>query len=417
MKKLDQLIFLCLVLLILILPVAIAGVEVYASLAAVLFLIKRVIALRRKEAFFAMIPDVIVVPALAFFSVCALSVCFGEAPWLGLPALIGKMMQGIFLLFAVIEVVTTRRRFLILLGAFALSAFVVSVDGLWQVNQGVDFLRGNALDSGRILACMKHPNDLGVYLIFPLLMSMGLSLWTWFDRNKKDSVMGSRVGMAAVLLFGLSLVALGLTYSRGAWLGAFVAALVFVLMRRKYVWACMGFVLVFALFFSPRMTATRNVSFVSDTAKESTGLLVDGFSGSDRLLMWGDASRIIKDHPVLGTGLNTYTRVIYRYSQYRKLYPHNGYLQITAELGFIGLGVFLWLLASVGGFAWKRIVVGHEGMFVVLLSGLFAAWIGFLVQSGLDTTLYSVQLSRLLWFVMGLLVAGSLVLVKESKSC
>ncbi len=416
MNKLDQSLFICIVLLVMVLPVSIAGVSIFASLAAVLFLVKRIFAVRSGGRFFGSIPDSVVISALAFFSICALSICFSEAPDLGIKALVAKIFQGIFLLFAVVDVVTTRRRVLCLFAAFGAAALLICVDGFWQLGRGVDFLSGNILNHGRVASAMKHPNDLGAYLIFPVIVSLGILLWAWFEGGERSDFV-RKIGMAAVLLFGVSLSIFGLTYSRGSWLGALVAVIVFVLTRKKYLWACLGFVLVFALFFSPRMAETRNVSFISDSAAQFQGLSFDKFSGSDRLNMWKDASHIIKDHPVLGTGLNTYTRVIRRYSEFRKLYAHNGYIQLTAELGFVGLAAFLWLLFSIGNTAFRNIILLKDPMALALMAGLFAAWIGFLVQSGLDTTFYSVQLSRLLWFVMGFLVAGSMVMGKDSKSC
>ncbi len=417
LNKLDRLIFVCFLLLVMALPISIAGVEVFASLAGILYVIKRILVVRGKGLFFATVPVEIVLPSLAFFIVCAVSVCFSASPQLGVPALIGKILQGVFLLLAVVDVVTTRKRVLWLFGVFAATAFVVSVDGLWQLWRGVDFIRGNVFDGARVAACMKHPNDLGTFLMFPVIISMGLCSWVWFDGGKDEPSVFSKVGMGAVSLLAFSLVALGLTYSRGAWLGALVAVIVFVMLRKRYFWFGMGLVVVFAFFFTPRMTVARNVSFVSDSVAQSLEPSVDKFTGSDRLNMWKDAVRIIKDYPILGTGLNTYTHVIYKYSQHRKLYPHNSYLQMTAELGFMGVGIFVWLLVSVGKFINQKISLSKNDLIGVLMTGLFAAWVGVLVQSGLDTTFYSVQLSRLLWFVMGLLVAGGLVMGKDGKSC
>jgi len=71
-----------------------------------------------------------------------------------------------------------------------------------------------------------------------------------------------------------------------------------------------------------------------------------GIGGSDRLIYWRDALKIIRDHPWTGTGLNTYAKTIKTYNVYRALYAHNSYLQLTAELGLFGLLVFLWLIVA-----------------------------------------------------------------------
>lgn len=67
-----------------------------------------------------------------------------------------------------------------------------------------------------------------------------------------------------------------------------------------------------------------------------------------RLIMWQTASRIIADHPVLGSGTGSfageYTKKSYDHPSIQTGNPHNEYLLIVAQLGVVGLGGFLLLL-------------------------------------------------------------------------
>lgn len=62
-----------------------------------------------------------------------------------------------------------------------------------------------------------------------------------------------------------------------------------------------------------------------------------GGSDSLRVEMWKDAVALIRDQPLLGTGLGTYFTASPRYQthffQYRIDHPHNDYLEWAAELG------------------------------------------------------------------------------------
>jgi O-antigen ligase len=72
------------------------------------------------------------------------------------------------------------------------------------------------------------------------------------------------------------------------------------------------------------------------------------FSRESRLFMWADTLRIIKDFPLLGSGLGTFRDI---YPAYRTLtvqepvfYAHSDFLQLVCETGLLGLGLVLWFL-------------------------------------------------------------------------
>jgi O-antigen ligase len=193
-----------------------------------------------------------------------------------------------------------------------------------------------------------------------------------------------------------------------------VAVVALVSLRKQHWLACAAVLAFFVIIFTPYLNNERNASFFSDDAKNSAGVDITKFGGSGRVGMWKDAARIIEDHPLLGTGLNTYTVVIRQYSDNQQVYAHNSYLQMTAELGAVGTLIFLWFLVSLGLFVRRSIGGMGDDVCAALVCGLWAGWIGYLVQMGVDTTLYSVQLSRLLWLSMGILLAGAVVLSQNT---
>lgn len=83
-----------------------------------------------------------------------------------------------------------------------------------------------------------------------------------------------------------------------------------------------------------------------------TGLESSGQDlSSGRVHFWNIALQIFKDHPILGTGLDSFGIVFSQYDswngQFRVEQAHNDYLQILADagiFGFIAVGAFIFLL-------------------------------------------------------------------------
>lgn len=101
----------------------------------------------------------------------------------------------------------------------------------------------------------------------------------------------------------------------------------------------------------------------SDPAIARFEILGDQYShpGQDRVSIWRDTLRLIGLHPVLGSGLGTFT-VVYPSVQTAFLnnfvdHAHNDYLQIAAELGVPGgilvFGAIFWILGLTVGLCWR----------------------------------------------------------------
>jgi putative inorganic carbon (HCO3(-)) transporter len=124
-----------------------------------------------------------------------------------------------------------------------------------------------------------------------------------------------------------------LSFSRGAYVGT-VAGLIFlgVMKERKYL-------IVVAVLLATWQTVVPNA------VRERILMTYDGngveSSANERLQLWEDAFTIIPEHPILGTGFDTY-RYLGRSADY--LDTHNYYVKVTVETGFVGLGLFLYLL-------------------------------------------------------------------------
>jgi probable O-glycosylation ligase (exosortase A-associated) len=147
-----------------------------------------------------------------------------------------------------------------------------------------------------------------------------------------------------LVMFGLSIVAVFATYSRGAVIGLGVSLpLTLALTRTKDVPVLVAAVAAcLVVYITPRQWVER-MQTITPTAYR------DDSSGSKRIKSWYVALRLGLDHPLLGAGFRPFEPDVYE--RYLSGYwdnhdAHNHFLQIFAEHGFTGLVLFIGLLVS-----------------------------------------------------------------------
>ena len=136
-------------------------------------------------------------------------------------------------------------------------------------------------------------------------------------------------------------------------------------------------------------------------------------TGRGRIMIWLETLLIWMRHPWLGVGLGQYnlhqleaqhrffalgdwTRDFHQNAAF-VLDAHNQYLQILAEQGLLGLGLFLFLVYLIMRSAGRR--VGHDP----LSRGLAVAWLGQLVLFLWNAPLFYCPVLVLFWTTAGLL--------------
>ncbi len=110
-----------------------------------------------------------------------------------------------------------------------------------------------------------------------------------------------------------------------------------------------------------------------------------------RLTLWESVWNLAKTQPILGLGLTTYR-------QYHTFIPlltehgawyqpnvnsHNLYIDIFAQMGVVGLSVFLWLVAEIGAQVWRIRQRFTDDFKAAYVAGAMAGFIGTLLASGI----------------------------------
>lgn len=285
--------------------------------------------------------------------------------------------------------------------ALLASGVAVCAIGLYQYVTG-DVILADGV--GRLTAVWGSPNNVGLYLgrLLPIALAFVFKLRGQADdpgagdHGSAFQRAIARWGYAAlVALFGVTIV---LTYSRGAlFLGvpASVGFVMLVLYLRSHQlsprarWAIGATALLVGVALLPFLNSERAGSWF----QTGTG------TGFFRLAVWTSAVNMIRDHPLLGVGLDNF---LYEYPKYilpeawrepNLSHPHNIILDFWVRLGIGGVLVLLWLLAAFYQRAWRVFKSSRQMYLRALMLGLMASVVNMLAHGLIDAAYFVVDLA------------------------
>lgn len=383
---LDRFLVFLLYAMIFAIPVSNALIEVFFSIACLLFFIKKII---RPD--FKFCKNSIFVFLSFFILFCALSLInsgfyFGKS----LKVFLSKWLESFFIFSMFADTFLNnpkrlRKAILFLL----LAGGIILVDSIIQYFSTRDFLRHRFLMNNRITACFKHFNSLGAYLAPVSLFFVGFSFEGRFQK---------RYRIVSMVFLLLCCICLALVDSRGAWLSFFSGVFLFILVSKKYKLVFLPITMLLIFIFVPAFQQRICVAFEPG---------VD----ANRFLIFSSIWPMILEKPFLGGGVGTFTNYFFYYApdQLRVLeggipYAHNCFLQIWAETGVFSLISFLIFLSLLI----YRGVKSYERKKELPVLALTCALFGFIIHSFFDVHFYSLQLSSFFWAVSGLVCASLL---------
>ncbi|MDE3136589.1 MAG: O-antigen ligase family protein [Acidobacteriota bacterium] len=119
------------------------------------------------------------------------------------------------------------------------------------------------------------------------------------------------------------------------------------------------------------------------------------------LALWRAGLRIVRDHPLTGIGVGQFKAAVGEYSSEKdlSLLAHNTYLEIAAEMGLGGLGLFLVIFgSSFRTLTRVRLAAERHGppLLRVAATGIQAGLLGF----GVAAFFVSAEFLRMFWFML-----------------
>jgi O-antigen ligase len=302
-------------------------------------------------------------PILSFISICLLSLFWSDSVMVSVKEL-PLLLAGPFLYFVVINNINDERQIRRILNIVIITGSLFGIYGILQY-QGIDlsFWKGNV---GRqaVFGLFGNVNYFAEYLVAILPLAISLFLVTPFKSNKSKKLLL----FIGILAMGGSLL---LTFTRGSYLALGISLifmlLLFVICRgkmfirenRKIFILILAAIILAAFLFAIPNPLNKPGTYISKIkARTSIASIQKTFTSGRRMAIWKFALMMIKDRPLLGSGIGIFKYNTLRYQaeffsqgDNRSLYPygiayeaHNEYLHFWAELGIIGLGIFLWMI-------------------------------------------------------------------------
>ena len=277
------------------------------------------------------------------------------------------------------------------LTAFLAGAVGVALAGLlgWPSGWGVSQAEGVR----RLQATYPSPNHLGLLLgrALPWLVALA-----WFGGSwRRSAVIGALIVAAALLA----------TYSLGGWLGTFAAllTLAWALGRGRLLAAATGLGVIVGLA-GLAVFRTERLWQHLEPGRGTTFF---------RLQLWQSALAMVRDHPLLGVGLDNF---LYLYQQRYILpgaraeanlsHPHNLVLHFWLQLGLPGLVAALWLLAAAFALARRLFYTSCDRLTRALAIGAAASLVDFVVHGLIDNSYFLLDLAIVFWLTLALLESG-----------
>jgi O-antigen ligase len=275
--------------------------------------------------------------------------------------------------------------------AFVLGAVGVALVGLYQYLFTADIITAEA-GLRRLKSVYGSPNNVGLYLGRALPLLIAIPLWG-ADRRRCTLYAAAALPVAAAIL---------LSFSKGALLFGAPAALLALglLAGGRWLWAALGAVIAGVLTAVPLLRTPRFTS------------LFDLQSGTSffRLHLWRSAVDMMRDHPILGVGLDNFLYA-YRGRYIRPAawqepdlsHPHNIVLDYGSRLGVLGFAAGLWLQAAFWRLALPLRRLPHRDERALAL-GLMAGMVDFLAHGLVDNSYFLVDLAFAFFLTLALIV-------------
>ena len=241
----------------------------------------------------------------------------------------------------------------------------------------------------RAYGSFSHPNALGGFLVLAIFCC----IWLYLNSSKPWQRLSAWSGLL------IASAGLFFTFSRSAWLGlgiGLMISLIIVAIREKdflkpLIKSVAGVLLV--------MVALTIISQPMVMSRVSIDGRLEDISISQRQQYLSQAGEVISGHWLSGVGMGNYIPALQSLDSghpdwyYQPV--HNIYVLVSAELGIVGLLVFISLCSCVLVMAWRR------GNYIIL--GLFIA---FLVIGFFDHYLWTLWPGVLMWWVSVVLAIG-----------
>ncbi|MEB3224542.1 MAG: O-antigen ligase family protein [Synechococcus sp.] len=262
-------------------------------------------------------------------------------------------------------------------------------------------LTGEGNPATRLASTFMYANICAAYLLMAFLLGLGLWLrdFAW-GKFRTSWIFGYLT--LTLLLDGIALV---LTNSRNVWAIAFLGLFIYALYIGWW-WICgfgtgLGMAILGASFGqTPWREPLRQIVPYYFWGRLSDQMYSGRDTGDLRVTQWQFVLDMIRQRPITGWGMRSFTPS-YEVAMNRWLgHPHNLYLMLTSEIGIpfaaLLIGTIGWIYAQ-GVLAWQKIKARGDRL---LLFSYLMAFGGYVLFNTLDVTVLDLRLNLFAWLLL-----------------
>lgn len=320
-------------------------------------------------------------------------------------ALMGSFLLFLFAAGDINRMEEVKKALVVLMFMMALEAVIAIGQHLTNSTLGLEFFGAKTGIKQKYIADLSaitrvggtfgHPNSLALFL--DMLLPLGFSLLF--------VPMGRVLKLSLLVCIGLGMLGLVVTLSRGGMVSVSFAIIVLILVR----W-CQRLGLFRAALATTAICTTLILLILGTSNPIQKRLVRDDYGEAlARIPVMKVALRMIGDRPFIGVGLNNYTSAAKNFDNTPEQITvswnapvHNLFLFIVAEIGFLGLAAFLFLLfrvvsALLPALSSPDILISSSGL------GMLTGLIAFFSHNQIDYNAWTH--SSVLWFILGLAVS------------
>lgn len=236
-----------------------------------------------------------------------------------------------------------------------------------------------------------------------------------FDNQQYDRVMW----IGWFVCFGIGLI---MCFSRGVWLSVIVAVgFMLIQLGRGVTQKKILFIGVVCLVLLVCLSLPGVYSAVVE--RISSTVDVNYASNRARLMRWGQATTMFLESPILGKGYGAFAMLyeedvslVGSYIAQFQLGAHSEYLQVMAELGIVGLAVWIWLNLAFLRYGFRALKRIEDGFYRATVIGLMAAEISLMVHFIVNNLLNGDAIGVPFWGIYGLLPAVVQIAEREKEN-
>jgi len=387
LKYCDWLIVAFLILFVFWSPISISGAQTAVSFALLFWLIKMFLTKK-----FRLARNPLNIPIVAFLSAAAIGVIMAVDFKHSLKGYTTLGWMSIFFLF--VNNVRDETQFKRLIRILIIITTIAGAYGIFQHLTRIDFF-GNvkhlSLPMARGTGFFNHPATFGNYILLVLPVVIGLSSYSKTRREKRWLQLSSLIILIAIIF----------SYGRAVWVGLIGGLIFMAILKSKRllllviagIIACSIFILIF-----PSSQFTQRV----------VGTLKSRRPVGDRTEFWEGSLRILKDYPITGLGWEGFRLAYPGYkpakSRSSVCHAHNNFVDVAVDSGFLGLGIFIWLLVTIYKVGFHIFKELEDGYFKGIAWGFLGSFTAFLIAGLTQYNFGDSEVVMLFYFLLAMVM-------------